>query len=213
MIEVKNLTKNYLEEYSALLNLNFKTDKRPTVIVGEEGAGKTTLLNIIAGLDKEYLGEVFFDGVERKTLSLKDVKVSYITENPILFEGKSVYCNLEYVFKTNGKFLKDEVMQKIKEVCEALDLFGILDKKVKKCNLFEKRMICIARAILKNASVILVDEPFLNLLKFESVSLWQALLFAQGKLSSELVVSVNGQNSACFEGCNIIKLDCGTKID
>ena len=96
MIIAKNVSKKFHEDHYALMNINFSTEERPLVVVGDEGAGKTLLLEIIAGLEKDYDGELFIDGKERKTLNNDSVNISYITSEPVLFKFKTVYKNLEH---------------------------------------------------------------------------------------------------------------------
>ena len=214
MIEIKNLTKSFNPDYDAICNLSHTFNDGVSVVVGSEMSGKTTLLNIISGLDLDYNGEVVIDGVERKELKNENFAISYIMREPVLFENKSVYDNLLYVFKVRGKrFDKVDADSKIKKVCEDLGLFGLLDKKVKRCSLFEKRMICLARAVLKNSKIILVDEPFFGLFQFEFLSLSQAMVSATSKLSSSLIIAENTSNMAYFDGVEILKLDFGVKVD
>lgn len=214
MIEIKNLTKSFYADHDALMNITHKTDGRPFIVIGEEDSGKTILLEVLAGLDKEYCGEVLIDGVERKGVGLDDVNISYITKDPVLFERKTVYENLEYVFKVkNQKYDKKEASKKIKEVAEELEIFDILTQKVKRLNLFQKRLVCVARARLKNSKIVLIDEPFFELYNFEKASLWQSILSVVNKLSSEVVVAEKGENLGYFVGCNVLRLEHGTKID
>lgn len=214
MIEIKNLTKKFHADHDALCNISHRSDTRPLVIVGDQGSGKTVLLEILSGLDNEYDGEVLINEVERKGLSNKDIKISYITKIPTLFERKSVFFNLEYVFKVSGeKHEKNTIMQKIKEVAEELEIFDILSMRVKKLNIYQKRLVCLARAWLKQSKIIVVDEPFFRLLNFEKSSLWQSILLVTRKLSSDLIVAEKSENLAYFVGCNILKLEYGTKIE
>lgn len=214
MIEITNLTKNFCDDHSALLNVSHKMDNRPMVVLGEEGAGKTVLMNIIVGLDKDYDGEVKVCGVDRKKLPLENSGISYITKDAVAFNNKSVFDNLFYVFKVLDKnYDKKLAAQKIKAVAEELEIFGILDKRFGKLSMLDKKLVCVARAMLKQAKIIVVDEPFYKLLNFEKAGLWQALHFASSKLSCGLVVAELPQNSAYFEGCDIIKLSFGTIVD
>lgn len=214
MIEIKNLTKKFHKDFDAICNLSHEFSDVPWVVIGSDMSGKTTLLNIIAGLDLDYTGEVIINGVERRELNNEIANISYITAIPTLFENKSVYNNLLYVFKVGNKKLDKEFANaEIKKVSEEFGLFGVLEKKVKKCNLFEKRLICLARAVLKKSKLILFDEPFSNLLNFEFVSLWQTTLAVMSKLSCGLIVAENTQNMAYFKGVNILKLDFGVKVE
>lgn len=213
MIEIKNLTKKFNEDFDAICDLTYNFNAGVTAVVGSDMSGKTTLLNIIAGLDKEYSGEVVICGEDRKKLQNQDLKISYLTETPTLFERKTVYENLRYAIKVDcPKTSEQDIQNKIKTVSEDLVLFGILNKKVKRCNLFEKRLVCLARAVLKKSEILLVDEPFKNLLNFEIASLWRTLLLLTSKLSSITIIAENAQNLGYFDGVEVLKLDFGVKI-
>ena len=125
-----------------------------------------------------------------------------------------MFYNLLYVYKVrNKKFDKDIAIEEIKDVALRLNLFGVLDRKVKKLNLFEKRLVCIARAILKKSNIWLMDEPLSGLTNFEITSLWQTATLEVDKLSGDLILSEKGENMAYFNDCEILKLSFGSKID
>ena len=125
-----------------------------------------------------------------------------------------MYKNLEYVFKVDDKkFDRVKTRELIKQVAEEFGLVGVLDKRVRRLGDFEKKLICLARAVLKNSSIIVIDEPFFKMIKCEISSLWQYINSAISKLSCDLIVADNGENMAYFDGCNILKIEFGTKIN
>ena len=211
MIVAKNISKKFHDDHYALMNISFSTEERPLVVIGEDGAGKTELLEIIAGVEKSYEGELYINGDERRTIENNDLKISFITKKPTLFKFKSVYKNLEYVFKVGGnKFDKIKARKKIGEVAKELNIIGLLEKPVFKLNEFEKKLVCLSRILLKESSVILIDEPFFKLNNFEISSLWQNILLVSRKLSSDLIVADTGQNIAYFDECLVLKVEYGT---
>lgn len=213
MIVAKNVSKKFHEDHYALMNINFSTEERPFVVIGEDGSGKTALLEIIAGVECDYEGEIFINGRERRELKNNDFPISYVTKEPVLFKFKTVYKNLEYVFKVTGsKINKDEVRKLIGEVAKDFNIIELLNKRVYTLNEFEKKLICLARISLKKSKIIILDEPFFKLNKFEISSLWQAILSVTNKLSSDLIVAETGQNLAYFDDCSILKLDFGTVV-
>ena len=211
MIVAKNVSKKYHDDHNALMNISFSTEERPFVIIGDDDAGKTTLLEILSGLEGDYEGEIFINGKERRELGNDALSISYIATEPILFKFKSVYKNLEYVFKIVGeKIDKNEIQKRIGVVARELNIIELLDKKVYKLNLFQKKMVCVARALLKNSKIIFVDEPFFKLNNFEMSALWRNMVSVASKLSSDLVVAEKPQNIGYFDDCSILKIDFGT---
>ena len=211
-IEIKNLLKAYNKDFNILndITAEFNFDGKMIVIAGHEGSGKTTLLNVIAGLDNDYSGQVLLDGEDRKVIDNKSAKISYIMDPPVLFERKNVFDNLAYVFKVEkGKYNKKEDYLKIKEVCDLFGLSGIVQKKIKKCSSFEKLVVCFARSYLKNSKLIIIDEPLKDLISIEKSYLLNYINFLISKLSCGVILADNGQNLACFEGCDIFEMDYG----
>jgi len=211
-IQIKSLTKKYDENFNILNNIDVEFDlkKSPIIIIGEDLSGKTTLLNILTGIDKAYCGEVYFDDQNLKDISFEKIKVSYIMQKDVFFENKSLYKNLEYVFKVYDKNLgKAEVDKQIKEVCEEFMLFGELDKKLKRCSPFVRKMAGLARACLKKSELIIMDEVFSGLNFYEKAALWQRVVAVIDKLSCGVVVAEKGQNLALFDGFKIYKMSNG----
>ena len=141
MIEIKNLSKSYLDK-SIYDNFNLSLEEgKITCLLGSSGSGKTTLLNIIAGLTK-YSGDI------------QKLKCSYIFQNPQLVPNLTVLGNLLLVCKDEQK------------IYEMLKRVGLEDKaKSYPVNLSggEAQRVAIARAFLYKSDILLMDEPFASL--------------------------------------------------
>lgn len=138
--------------------LNFSAVSGEKVwICGVNGSGKSTLVSILTGLRKSYTGSLFVNGVELKDINQKEYRkyISYAPQEPFLFNG-TVRENVR---------LGNMVAQKEK-VDQIMKLFGIdkyADKEVSEngTNLSggEKQRVSLARAVLKDAPILLLDEP------------------------------------------------------
>lgn len=213
IIEIKNLIKPYNKDFNILNNITKTIDltNGPVVVLGEEGSGKTTLFNILAGLDDSYEGDIIIDGVNRREFDNKLNSISYIMDKPVLFEGKSVLKNLLYVYKVKDrKYNKDEAMASIKEISKELGITSVLGKRVKKCNIFEKKLVCLARFYLKKPALLIMDEPLNGLVELEKSCLLNHMFSLARKLSSGVFVSEKGENARYFEHCFKINLDFGS---
>lgn len=151
LIKLNHISK-YFGEQQVLHNfsLEIKEGER-LVIMGPSGSGKSTLLNLIAKTDLDYMGEI-----ERAQSLEEGIKIPYpivFQENENLLPWKTVSGNLK-------------VISKNKEVTPYLDMVGLLDAKDKKPHQLSggmKQRVGIARALMCDSKVLLMDEPFSNL--------------------------------------------------
>ena len=141
MIKIKNLYKAYGENVVFdNLNLEFE-DNKITVILGESGSGKTTLLNCIASLT-DYKGEI------------TSSRCSYVFQKPNLFNNLTVKDNLKIVNDSETAVL---------EMAKKLQIEDKLLSYPKHLSGGQAQRVSLARGLIYNAKIVLLDEPFSNL--------------------------------------------------
>ncbi|RLG47289.1 MAG: branched-chain amino acid ABC transporter ATP-binding protein [Thermoproteota archaeon] len=133
-----------------------------TVIIGPNGAGKTTLLRTIMGLIDIYSGEILFDGkniVGMPTNKIVRLGISYVPQRDNIFDRLTVKENL----MIGGYLLSKE--EKKKRMEEILSFFPVLgrkeyfNRKAGKLSGGERKMLALARGLMKKPKIILLDEP------------------------------------------------------
>lgn len=144
-MKFENVSKSFGEKKVLKgFNATFK-EGVATAIMGESGCGKTTLLRIIAGLEKADGGEVRKDGA----------RVAYLFQEDRLIESLSAFDNIRLVSKASD--------EEIKAMLFEMGLGADIDGKVADFSGGMKRRVSIARALLFDAPLVLLDEPFRGL--------------------------------------------------
>ncbi|SCG84548.1 Methionine import ATP-binding protein metN 1 [Proteiniborus sp. DW1] len=130
-----------------------------TGIIGPNGSGKSTLLNIIAGLDDEYTGTVSYD---QSVINSKPYdRMTLVSQKPYLFKRK-VYLNIEYPLKIR-KFNKEDIKNRVNKVISRLGIEGLRDKKAHLLSGGESQKVSLARALVFEPELLLLDEPTSNI--------------------------------------------------
>ena len=142
-------------------NLEIK-DKEFIVLVGPSGCGKSTTLNMIAGLEEITSGELYIGDKLMNDVEPKDRDIAMVFQNYALYPHMTVYENMAFSLKLK-KTPKDEIDRKVREAAEILDITEYLDRKPKALSGGQRQRVAIGRAIVRDPSVFLMDEPLSNL--------------------------------------------------
>lgn len=188
-IEIQNLQKSYgTHTVIKDISLTIENGSR-VVILGPSGAGKTTLLRLIAGLETVSMGQISFDDTNKN--------VAMIFQNGGLFEHAKVKDNITLGLKKLG-YTKEEINNKLIEVASLLHIESLLGRYPVSLSAGEKQRVGIARAIIRNPSVLLLDEPFSNLDEELSFALKRDLLKMQESLNMTMIVVTHNIEEAFF---------------
>ncbi len=155
LLQLTNINKSF-GPTRVLDNYNLTVDKGEMIaLVGPSGAGKTTLLNIIGGLDFDYEGTYTYKGEPvgnsaRQSRKLRETELAYLFQNFALLEDVTVEKNLRIV--TNDRQAMERALSRV-------GLDGYLKKKIYTLSGGEQQRVALARVLVKDASLILADEP------------------------------------------------------
>ncbi len=127
-------------------------------ILGPSGCGKTTLLRMIAGFLEPTSGEIYIRGKSVKGIPPNRRPVNMVFQNLALFPMMNVGENIAFGLKRR-KFPKDEINRRIKEILERVGLPGFEKKNINQISGGQKQRIAIARCLVLEPSVLLLDEP------------------------------------------------------
>lgn len=156
MLELKNISKNYKNK-KVLMNINLNIQSGEIVsLLGPSGCGKTTLLNIILGLTQQTNGQLFYNGQDISKQSMQDRGFNIVFQDFALFPHLNAYDNIVYGLKN-----KKEGMSKkeIQEYIDFLELTPHLHKKIHELSGGQKQRVSIARTLVMQPKILLLDEP------------------------------------------------------
>lgn len=163
ILSIQNLTKQHqAEQLSGISNVSFDINKGEIVaIIGESGSGKSTLLKSIYGLLKVDDGEIIFNGKRVKgpdeQLIPGHAEMKMVTQDFSLNIYAKVYDNIASQLSNTNVALKQ---QKTMEVMEHLRITALKDKKIIALSGGEQQRVAIAKALVSDTKVLLLDEPF-----------------------------------------------------
>lgn len=216
MISIKHLSKVHHNrgnnQVKALTDINIDFDETGiTFIAGESGNGKSSLLSLIGCIDTYEDGQILVDGKDLKLMtkqeqeSYRNSYIDFIIQENTLIPSLTVAENVRLEKSIHGEYSSDE------EVDAALEIVGLKgygDRMPAEISGGEKKRVAMARTMLMDVKVILVDEPTASLDKKNSTIVWDVLKkYAENHLV--IAVSHNEQEVAKYAN-RVITLDKGT---
>ncbi|HEX2884118.1 MAG TPA: sn-glycerol-3-phosphate ABC transporter ATP-binding protein UgpC [Candidatus Limnocylindria bacterium] len=158
-----HLYKRYGEDVIAVNDLNLEIgDGEFICLVGPSGCGKTTALRCVAGLEEISDGRLLIGDRVVNNVAPKDRDIAMVFQSYALYPHMSVYDNLAFGLKLR-KLKKDEIDRRVKEGAAILGLEKFLDRKPKALSGGQRQRVALGRAIVREPSVFLMDEPLSNL--------------------------------------------------
>lgn len=162
-VKLKNIVKTFGENVHIIKNLTLEIhDGEFLVLVGGSGCGKSTTLRLIAGLETCNSGDIMIDTKRVNDLPPKDRDIAMVFQNYALYPHMTVYENIAFGLKLR-KVNANIIKKKVNEAAEMLDLTQYLQRKPKELSGGQRQRVALGRAIVRDAQVLLFDEPLSNL--------------------------------------------------
>ena len=162
-IQMEQLSKVYPNGFRAVTQVDLDVaDGEFMVLVGPSGCGKTTLLRMVAGLEDITAGTLRIGDKVVNDLSPKDRDIAMVFQNYALYPHMTVGDNIGFALKLR-KLPKDEIDRKVKEAAHVLGLTEWVDRKPGQLSGGQRQRVAMGRAIVREPSVFLMDEPLSNL--------------------------------------------------
>ncbi|AEI92736.1 MULTISPECIES: ABC transporter ATP-binding protein [Roseobacter] len=161
-IHLENLIKRY-GDVEVLHGIELEmADNEFTVLVGPSGCGKSTTLRMIAGLEDVTEGEIYVDGRPVSRLEPKDRDLAMVFQDYALYPHMNVAKNMSFALRLQ-KRPKAEIDEKVRTVAATLGLSDYLNRKPGELSGGQRQRVAMGRALTRDASTFLFDEPLSNL--------------------------------------------------
>jgi len=156
LLELKNISKSYKNK-QVLVDINVTIESGEIIsLLGPSGCGKTTLLNIILGLAEQTGGQLIYNGQDISKQSMQERGFNIVFQDFALFPHLNAYDNIVYGLKNkNSQMSKEEVQEYI----DFLELTPHLHKKIHELSGGQKQRVSIARTLVMQPNILLLDEP------------------------------------------------------
>jgi len=162
-LSLEGLTKIYPNGFKAVDELNIDiADGEFLVLVGPSGCGKSTALRMVAGLEEITSGNLSINGDLMNDVEPKDRNIAMVFQNYALYPHLDVEKNIGFALKLSG-LSKQEIDSKVSEAAKILELEPLLKNKPAQLSGGQRQRVAMGRAIVRDPSVFLMDEPLSNL--------------------------------------------------
>jgi multiple sugar transport system ATP-binding protein len=178
------------------------------VLVGPSGSGKSTALRMLAGLEEIDAGSVLIGGEDVSDLAARDRDVAMVFQNYSLYPYLDVAANIGFPLKMAG-VRRGERDRRVREIAELLDLTAYLERKPSQLSGGQRQRVAMGRAIVREPSAFLMDEPLSNLDAKLRVQMRAEIASLQQRLGVTTVFVTHDQVEAMTMGHRVAVLRDG----
>jgi multiple sugar transport system ATP-binding protein len=208
-IQLKGVTKRYPDGFEAVKQMDLTIgDGEFMILVGPSGCGKSTALRMIAGLEDITDGELSIGGTVVNEKAPKDRDIAMVFQSYALYPHMTVRDNMGFALKLAGVD-KAEIDRKVSEAARVLDLEQHLDRKPANLSGGQRQRVAMGRAIVRDPSAFLMDEPLSNLDAKLRVQMRSEVSRIQNRLGTTTVYVTHDQTEAMTLGDRVAVMRAG----
>ena len=209
LIQFKNIVKSFEDGQVVLKGVSLDIYENEFVtLLGPSGCGKTTLLRILGGFLQPTEGKVLFDGEDIVNVPPYKREINTVFQKYALFPHMNVYDNIAFGL-TIKKEPKDVIEQKVMRMLRLVSLEDYADRNVTELSGGQQQRIAIARALVNEPSVLLLDEPLGALdLKLRK-EMQQELKYIQQEVGITFIFVTHDQEEALTMSDKIVVMNAG----
>jgi multiple sugar transport system ATP-binding protein len=208
-IVLDKVTKRYPDGYEAVRDMDLTIeDGEFVILVGPSGCGKSTALRMIAGLEDISEGELRIGGEVVNQKAPKDRDIAMVFQNYALYPHMTVRENMGFALKL-AKVDSSEIDTKVEEAAKILDLTQHLDRKPANLSGGQRQRVAMGRAIVRDPSAFLMDEPLSNLDAKLRVQMRTEVSRIQQRLGTTTVYVTHDQTEAMTLGDRVAVMRAG----
>jgi multiple sugar transport system ATP-binding protein len=208
-IEFDDIGKRYADGFEAVKHMNLDVpDGELMILVGPSGCGKSTALRMVAGLEDISSGQLKIGGNVVNDRAPKDRDIAMVFQNYALYPHMTVRENMGFALKL-AKVAQGEIDQKVNEAAKILDLEQHLDRKPANLSGGQRQRVAMGRAIVRQPSVFLMDEPLSNLDAKLRVQMRTEISRIQQRLGTTTIYVTHDQTEAMTLGDRITVMRAG----
>jgi multiple sugar transport system ATP-binding protein len=208
-IALEHITKRYDDGFEAVKDLNLDVaDGEFMILVGPSGCGKSTALRMVAGLEDITGGELKIGGQIVNDRTPKDRDIAMVFQNYALYPHMTVRDNMGFALKLAGT-PKEEIAKKVDDAARILDLQDHLERKPANLSGGQRQRVAMGRAIVRNPSAFLMDEPLSNLDAKLRVQMRAEISRIQQRFETTTIYVTHDQTEALTLGDRIAVLRSG----
>ncbi len=183
-------------------------DKEFLVFVGPSGCGKSTSLRMLAGLEEVTEGKIYIGDRVVNDVPPKDRDIAMVFQSYALYPHMTVYDNMAFGLRLR-KVPKDEIDRRVRQAARELGIENLLDRKPKALSGGQRQRVAVGRAIVREPTVFLMDEPLSNLDAKLRVEARAMLLRLHQRLETTFIYVTHDQVEAMTMGTRIAVLKDG----
>jgi len=211
-VEFKEITKEYRGQ-PVLKGIDFSVKSGTfTVIFGGPGCGKSVVLRLMTGLEKPSVGRVFMREKDVTDIAPGERNIGYVPQMFALYPHYKVYDNIVYPLRLTG-LQRKEADPLVYQTAEMLHIIPLLDKFPDQLSGGEKQRVALARGIVKQTDIYVLDDPLSGLDFKLREKLFDELLETQKSLNSTFIYTTSDPLETLILAEDIIVLDSGRVVE